>query len=131
MGSTAASRNDSDGAIAALQTALQAAPQFSDLARVYLGQVLTETGDRAGAAEIVHTPSLFHSFSGGRLIRLDSDYNAIMHLVAAETGTPIVDGYEAVEEHPGDFVDYCHFGPDGHRRLGEVLAKHIAEMLHH
>jgi lysophospholipase L1-like esterase len=122
-------RNNLDEAIAQLESAVRGQPMFADLARAYLARALTAKGDKAGAAKAARTRSLYNSFSGGRVIRLDTDYNDIMRAVAAENGVEVIEGAQVVEERPADFIDYCHFNAGGHRRLGELLARRIAPRL--
>ncbi len=120
---------DYDTAIAYLSSATQSQMMFRDLARLYLVKAYEAKGDDAKAAEVSLAPSIYRSFSGGTLIRLDTAYNEIMREVAAESHVALLDGAAVLEEHPGVFVDFCHFNPDGHRRLGELLADRISEIL--
>jgi len=119
-------RGDLEKAIAYLQSAVRSRQMFSDVARLYLSKALEEKGDRARAAQTRIVRSFYESFSGGRVIRLDTDYNDIMRAVALENGIEVVDGASLLEQHPEDFVDFCHFAAPGHRRLGELLAERIA-----
>jgi lysophospholipase L1-like esterase len=121
---------DYDQAIAYLQSAVRARQMFADLARLYLVRALEAKGDSVGAKEARLERSFYDSFSGGRVIRLDTDYNDIMRAVARENDVEVVDGASLLEQHPEDFVDFCHFNADGHRRLGELLAQRIAATLH-
>jgi lysophospholipase L1-like esterase len=102
---------------------------FADLARAYLAQALKAKGDSIRAVEVAKTPSSYSSFGGGTVIRLDTDYNAIMREVAATNQVEIVDGAAVVEQQPSDFIDYCHFNARAHERLGKMLAEKIAAML--
>jgi lysophospholipase L1-like esterase len=73
--------------------------------------------------------SNYDSFRGGQLVRLDTEYNDIMRDVARETGSELVEGADVLEQEPLDFIDNCHFNTDGHRRLGELLARRIGDKL--
>ncbi len=122
-------RGDVDSAIGQLEKAAAGTPMFSSLARLYLAEALNAKGDKTRAAQVLHTRSIYNSFSGGQVVRLDTEYNDIMRDVAQRTGSEVVEGADALEQQPGDFIDYCHFNADGHRRLGELLAKKIAAKL--
>jgi hypothetical protein len=118
-----------DAAIEDLQLAVNGPPMFSDLARAYLARAYTEKGDAARAADVRRVRSTYESFSGGRVIRIDTEYNNIMRAVGAQTSAEVVEGAEVVETRPADFVDYCHFNTAAHHRLGELIAKKIAARL--
>jgi lysophospholipase L1-like esterase len=120
---------DLDASIAHLQQAVQGPQMFSALGRIYLSEALAARGDKARATQVLKTRSHYDSFRGGQLARLDTEYNDIMRAVARETGSELVDGAEVLEREPLDFIDNCHFNTDGHRRLGEHLAKRIAAIL--
>ncbi len=102
---------------------------FSELARLYLARTYEAKGDKAHATDAAVTRSIYRSFSGGTLIRLDSDYNEIMRQVATENNVSILDGAAVLEEHPSVFIDFCHFNADGHHLLGERLAARISAIL--
>ena len=102
---------------------------FSEVARLYLARAYEAKGDKAKAAEVAVSRSVYRSFSGGTLIRLDTDYNDIMREVAAGSHVALLDGAKVLEERPSAFIDFCHFNADGHRRLGEALAGRISEIL--
>jgi hypothetical protein len=122
-------RGNFNAAIAQLEQALQGPPMFSTLARIYLAEALAAKGDKKGTAQMLRTRSRYDSFRGGHLVRLDTEYNDIMREVARETGSEVVEGADVLEQEPMDFLDNCHFNVDGHRRLGELLAKRIAAKL--
>jgi hypothetical protein len=122
-------RRDYETAIAHLNVAVRSRGMFSELARVYLAKAYEATGDKVKATEAAIAPSIYSSFSGGTLIRLDTDYNDIMRQVAAEKNVALVDAAQALEDHPSYFIDFCHFDADGHRLLGQLLADRIAEIL--
>ena len=120
---------DYDAASAYLNSALWSHPMFRDLARVYLAKVYQAQGEDSKAQKVAATPSMYRSFSGGTLIRLDTEYNEIMRQVAADNAVSVLDGAAVLEERPSVFVDFCHFNPDGHRRLAELLAARISNLL--
>jgi len=122
-------KGDYDAAIAYLDSALWSHPMFRDLARVYLAKVYEAQGEDSKAAKAATTSSIYRSFTGGTLVRLDTDYNEIMREVAADNGVAVVDGAAVLEERPSVFVDFCHFNPNGHRRLAELLAGRISDLL--
>jgi lysophospholipase L1-like esterase len=122
-------RGDLEASIAHLQQAVQGPQMFSALGRIYLSEALAAKGDKALATQVLKTRSHYDSFRGGQLVRLDTEYNDIMSAVARETLSELVDGAEVLEREPLDFIDNCHFNIDGHRRLGEHLAKRIAAVL--
>jgi len=120
---------DLDASIAHLHQAAQGPQMLSALGRIYLSKALAAKGDKARATQVLKTRLHYDSFRGGMLVRLDTEYNDIMRGVARETGSHLVDGAEVLEREPLDFIDTCHFNTDGHRRLGEHLARRIAEIL--
>ena len=92
-------------------------------------QALEAKGETAKAAEARRVHRFYDSFSGGRVIRLDTEYNDIMRAVAAEMSVELIEGADVVEQRPSDFVDYCHFNAAGHRRLGSLIAHKVAAKL--
>jgi len=120
---------DYDMAIAYLNATVRSDTMFSEVARLYLAKAYEAKGDKAKAAEAAVSRSVYRSFSGGTLIRLDTDYNDIMREVAAGSHVALLDGAKVLEEQPSAFIDFCHFNADGHRRLGEALAVRISEIL--
>ena len=101
---------------------------FSYLARIYLSRAYSAQGRELDARDVLMV-EVERDMTGGRPVRLDRDYNRIMTDVASEYGIPLVDGAAAVESHPGDFVDFCHFNASGHRRVAEKVAREIAAAL--
>ena len=116
-------------AIAHLTVAVQSTNMFSDLARFYLAKAYQARGNRAKAAEVIISRSPFVSLHGGRSIRLDTTYNDIMRQVASDYGVELVDAGKMLDEHPDEYIDFCHFNEDGHRRVGELLASRISHIL--
>ena len=122
-------QGDYDMAIAYLHAGVREHTMFSELSRLYLAKAYEAKGDSAGAAKAAVSHSVYRSFSGGTLIRLDTDYNDIMREVAAENQVDVLNGAELLEQDPSVFIDFCHFNVEGHRRLGEALASRISDML--
>jgi lysophospholipase L1-like esterase len=128
-GLSSLTNGDYDEAIAFLRDATRSHMMFRDLARLYLVRAYEAKGDEAKATEVTLAPSIYRSFTGGTLIRLDTEYNEIMRQVAAENDVAILDGAAVLENHPSVFVDFCHFNAQGHRLLGERLADRISKIL--
>lgn len=120
--------NDISGAITALETAIGRHNAFSDLARLHLAEAYNRAGRATDAARALRT-SYQRSLAGGGPIRRDVDYNRIMREVAAAHAVPVVEGGRAIDERPGDYIDFCHFNAAGHRRIGELLAERISSTL--
>jgi lysophospholipase L1-like esterase len=66
---------------------------------------------------------------GGRPIRLDSEYNAIMKQVAAQYDVDLVDAASVLEKDPYVFIDFVHFDSAGHRKVAELLAPDLAKVM--
>jgi hypothetical protein len=52
-----------------------------------------------------------------------------MRQVANDYAVELVDGANVLDEHPLVYIDFCHFNVDGHRRVGELLARRISQIL--
>ena len=52
-----------------------------------------------------------------------------MRQVASDHAVELVDAAKVLDEHPYDYIDLCHFNVDGHRRVGELLASRISQIL--
>ena len=128
-GIAALKRNDQDAALAYLTSASTSHRMFSNLARIYLAQVLMARGDTAGAKSALARGELYRSFSGGTVIRRDGAYNDIMRQVARATGTIVVEAGAALDKQPSVYIDYCHFNAQGHRIVAELLAPRVAAVL--
>jgi hypothetical protein len=116
-------------AIAHLTVAIESNNVFSDLSRLYLAKAYRSQGNEAKAAEVAISRSPYRSLQGGRPVRLDTVYNDIMRQVASDHGVELVDATKVLEEHPYDYIDFCHFNADGHRRVGELLSSRISRIL--
>jgi lysophospholipase L1-like esterase len=115
-------------AVSKLKTAVELDNMFSDLARLYLSRAYRAEGRETDARNVL-MHAVERSLTGGRPVRLDRDYNRIMTDVASEYDVPVIDGASVLAEHPGDFVDFCHFNASGHRRVAELLAREITQVL--
>lgn len=100
--------------------------QFATLARELRRRSLAERGDPA-AEELDELPELIPSLLGGRPLATDAEYHAVLRDVAARLDVPLVDGAAALQ--PGDYFDFCHFGPAGHERVAQALAAGLAPLL--
>jgi lysophospholipase L1-like esterase len=116
-------------AIAHLTVAVEARNTCSDLARIYLAKAYQAQGNTEKAAEVVISRSPFRSLHGGYPIRLDTVYEDIMRQVASDHAVELVDAAKVLDEHPYDYIDLPHFNVDGHRRVGELLASRISQIL--
>ncbi len=120
--------HDREGAIVSLQAAVEQDNTFSDLARLHLAEAYVSAGQLTEASEARQTVHQ-RAIAGGRPVRRDRDYNRIMLEVAAAHGVPVVDGGRALDQRPGDYIDFCHFNAAGHRKIGELLAAQITTSL--
>ena len=117
-------------AIAHLRVAVEARNTCSDLARIYLAKAYQAQGNPEKAAEVVISPRFpLKGLHGGYPIRLDTVYNDIMRQVASDQAVEVVDAAKVLDEHPYDYIDLAHFNVDGHRRVGELLASRISQIL--
>lgn len=117
-------------AIAHLTVAVEARNTCSDLARIYLAKAYQAQGNTEKAAEVViSSRSPWRGLHGGYPIRLDTVYNDIMRQVASDHAVELVDAAKVLDEHPYDYIDLIHFNVDGHRRVGELLASRIPQIL--
>jgi len=101
----------------------------ADLGRVYLSRAYRAMGKEGEAAEAVRAGERFVSLHGGRLIRLDWEYNSIMREVASQYNISLVDGASVLETDPYVFIDHCHFASTGHRKIAELLAIELAKKI--
>jgi hypothetical protein len=114
-------------AIGYLQYDVERNSMFADLGRIYLAKAYAAKHDPDKAARALQSRSET-SLTGGRLIGLDATYNDNMRRVASDWGE-LVDGAAALDDR--DYIDFCYFDVDGHRKLGELLANRIAKVLSH
>jgi len=120
---------DPDQAIAYLKPTIRAGRMFADLARIHLVRAFEAKGEKEKAAAAARTRDIYASFSGGRVVRLDTEYQAIMRAVAAESDVELVDGAAVLAPHPSMYLDFCHFDAEAHRLVGELLADRIRAVL--
>ncbi len=52
-------------------------------------------------------------------------YNDAVRRLAAERGAPLVDVQREFADRPGEFVDECHFTPDGHLAMARLVAAEL------
>jgi lysophospholipase L1-like esterase len=101
----------------------------ADLARIYSARVYRAMGKNREAAEVLRGGERIIYLLGGRPIRLDSDYNAIMRQVAAQYNADLVDAASVLEKDPFVFIDFVHFDSAGHRKVAELLAAALAKAM--
>jgi lysophospholipase L1-like esterase len=116
-------------AVEDLIVAVRAHSMFSDLARIYLAKAYRAQGNTEKAAEVAISPFPFRSLHGGYPVRSDTVYNDIMRQVASDYAVELVDGASVLDQHPLVYSDFCHFDVDGHRMVGELLARRISQIL--
>lgn len=104
-------------------------PQFGALARLALAQIYETAGEEQTKIDQILRYRLVRSLHGGVVVRSDVQYSDIMRAVAIEEGVVLVDATPVLSDHPGFFVDECHFDAQGHRLVGELLASRISTLL--
>jgi len=122
-------RAQPDSAIESLIISSRESTLFTVLARRYLEKAYLKVGNREEARKvsIIEKPS--RSLQGGYPIRLDREYNQIMRRVGEKFQVEIVDGANELEQQPSVYYDFCHFDERGHRRIAELLAPHLRNIL--
>jgi lysophospholipase L1-like esterase len=58
-------------------------------------------------------------------------YNQATRDVGAAEHVPVIDVYGAFHDKPGLFDDESHFGVEGHRRMAELVATRLLELMRH
>ena len=114
---------DPELAIGHLEVALNSTSAHRDLARLYLTRAYRSIGRTDKVVrllQVTRTP-------GYRMIRLDTDYHAIMRTVGAAHDVEVVEGAAAIR--PEHYVDVCHFNAAGHAAVAAVLAPRLASRL--
>jgi lysophospholipase L1-like esterase len=101
----------------------------ADLARIYLARAYRAVGRTREADEVLLPGDETIYLLGGHPIRLDRDYNAIMREVAEKYKVDVVDAASALESDPYDYIDACHFDSGGHRKVAELLAADLANLM--
>lgn len=102
---------------------------FNRLARIYLAKAYEAKGDKESASRFLFSSDRRESIQGGMPIRLDSTYNEIMRQVARENRIEIVEAAAALDEDPYVYVDELHFNAIGHRKVGQLVAARLSELL--
>ena len=103
-------------------------PWFSTLSRLYLARVYGMEGRTDEAAKVL-TVTPTWSLHGGSPVYLDTDYNMLMKDVAAKHAVEVVDAGRVLDEHLSDYVDFCHFNGNGHKRIAHLLRDHLQAIL--
>lgn len=101
----------------------------SDLGRIYLARAYRATGRNHEAEEVLRAGERSIYLLGGRPVRLDSDYNALMREVAEQYKADVVDAASVLDRDPYDYIDFCHFDSVGHRKVAELVAVELARTL--
>ena len=101
----------------------------ADLARIYLARAYRAMGNNKESAAVVREGERVVWMLGGRPIRPDWEYNAIMTELARDYNIDLVDAASLLEKDPYVYIDFCHFDSAGHRKIAELLATHLAEAL--
>jgi lysophospholipase L1-like esterase len=114
-------KGEYEPAIEDFNVVIRSAGWHAYLARTYLARTYEVMGKGGEAVEVRGEP--------GQLAYLDREYNDIMREVAAQYDIPVVDAASALETDPFVFIDFCHFNSDGHRKVAEVLAPALEELL--
>ncbi len=100
---------------------------FALLARSARARALESLGRAEEARALDALESFIPSLHGGLPLEPDFAYHAVLRAVASAQDAELVDGAAALE--PGDYFDFCHFGPSGHRRLANLLALALRPLL--
>jgi peptidoglycan/xylan/chitin deacetylase (PgdA/CDA1 family)/lysophospholipase L1-like esterase len=118
-----------DLAIEPLEIAVSLQNAFSDLARHRLWRAYRQAGQEDRAMEHARLAKPFLSLHGGDPFHLDSEYAEAMRAVADQMHAEYVDAAPILMAHPADFRDINHFNEAAHRRVAELLAERIVELL--
>jgi lysophospholipase L1-like esterase len=109
-----------------LRAAVSRNNEFSDAARRYLAHLYERTGRGRKAAAVRISPRTLRSVTGGFPIIADTEYRGITLQVAARLAVPVVDAGSAIDRHPDWYLDFCHFGGEGHHTVADLLAAELA-----
>jgi lysophospholipase L1-like esterase len=121
----AATAGDRAAARQALAVAVEANNAFSDAARLRLAALYAEAGESARAAATRHSPRVLVSVAGGYPIASQRAYRAAAVDVARDEGVELIDGGTILAALPERYLDFCHFDAEGHRLIGEALARRL------
>lgn len=103
---------------------------FSDLAKLYLGDVFERAGRLVEAESVRVRRSPFDSYMGGYPLFSDMEYNGIMQRVADSLDVELVDARAVLDEDPGVYSDdWGHFKPEGHRKVAALIARSVNRVL--
>jgi lysophospholipase L1-like esterase len=107
-----------------LELALTSTPAHRELARLYLVRAYRLTGRSDKIAKLLRGTRVEGAY---RMIRLDTDYQAIMREVGAALDVEVVEGAAALR--PEQYVDVCHFNAAGHAAVAAALAPRLTKRL--
>ena len=99
------------------------------VARAYLAKACEAQGLSAEAEEYATLYGQFASQAGRAPRIVDRQYNQVMRDVAEQHGIAVVDAGKTLDATPSDYLDFCHPDSNGHRKIADLLAPRLAEML--
>ena len=101
-----------------------------ELASLYLSRAYRELGQVDKAEQVLWMKGVnrLTALHGGRVIRLDTDYNKIMMDVSREYDVLLVDAVRELEKNPRVFFDVAHFDVEGHEIVGSLLKDALAKV---
>ena len=103
---------------------------FSDLAKKYLAIVLEHRGATEEAALTASlTLPAWKLTHGGRPLRLDDEYNAIMRAVASKHGAAMVEAGQALARDASLYLDLAHPDERGHRIVAGLVDAVLDDLL--
>ncbi len=115
---------------AELRIALNLDNWFSDLARKHLADVLVQRGAPEEAATMARfSLPTWAVTQGGKLLRLDVEYNDIMRSVAKDYGVTIVEAGQRLAQDASLYLDLAHPDERGHRLIAELLNRELDGLL--
>jgi len=120
---------DYDAAIEDFNVPVRANGMQADLARICMARAYRAMGRNDRAAAALRSGERIVYLLGGRPVRFDSDYNAIMRQVAVQYNADLIDGATILEKDPYVFIDFVHFNSVGHRKVAELLAADLGKAL--
>lgn len=100
---------------------------LSILARKYLADLYQQQNQLAESNALRQIKKPFFSLHGGTPLFLDSEYEAIIQILASDYNIPLIEGGKALQEHPEYYMDICHFDTNGHLLLAKLIADVIKD----
>jgi lysophospholipase L1-like esterase len=118
-----------DAAVEDFSVLVRGKSMHADLGRIFLARAYREMGKDKEAAAALRDGDRMDFLHGGNPLVPDWEYNAIMRDVAGEFNVPLVDAASVLEKDPYVYFDFCHFGSVGHRKVAELLAAELPEIM--